>query len=109
MVELIAKNTIQRVLGGRFVSHAPGTRFEMLDEDAAELVRMNAAVLLPPVADVTPIQAPVAAPAVLVPATPEPALETAPVAPETVPVAETQTVAAEATEKTARKARTATG
>lgn len=46
MVELIAKNTIQRVLDGKFITHAPGTRFEMLDDDAHALVRMRAAVLV---------------------------------------------------------------
>ena len=105
MVELIAKNTIQRVLDGRFVSHAPGTRFEMLDEDAAQLVRMNAAALVSPSADVTPIQAPVAAPAVLAHETPKPAPEAAHVEPETAPEAEAEPVVAGSAKKTARKAK----
>lgn len=105
MVELIARNTIQRVLDGRFVSHAPGTRFEMLDEDAAELVRMNAAVL---VADVAPVQAPVAVQAVLTPETPAPAPEAAHVEPETAPAAEAEPKVAEKPAKTARKAKATT-
>ena len=53
MVELIAKNTIQRVLDGKFVSHAPDTRFEMPDADAEQLVRIRAAVYANP-QDVVP-------------------------------------------------------
>lgn len=48
MAELIAKNTIQRVLDGRFVAHAPGVRFEMANGEAEDLVRMRAAVYANP-------------------------------------------------------------
>lgn len=71
MVELIAKNTIQRVLDGKFITHAPGTRFEMLDDDAHDLVRMRAAVLVSQnetliKPDVYAIQAPDTVPATVV-------------------------------------------
>ena len=78
MVELIAKNTIQRVLDGKFVSHAPDTRFEMLDADAEQLVRIRAAVYANP-QDVVPVQAPIQLPATDAPAQLETATEPAPV------------------------------
>lgn len=102
MVELIAKNTIQRVLDGKFVSHAPDTRFEMLDADAEQLVRMRAAVYANP-QDVPPVQAPVATPATDAPAVTEPDSEPAPVEPETPTVADAD---ADAKPKRTRKAKT---
>ena len=102
MVELIAKNTIQRVLDGKFVSHAPDTRFEMLDADAEQLVRMRAAVYANP-HDVVPVQAPVETPATDAPAVTETAPEPAPVEPETPTEPETD---ADAKPKRARKAKT---
>lgn len=78
MVELIAKNTIQRVLDGKFVSHAPDTRFEMLDADAEQLVRIRAAVYANP-QDVVPVQAPIRLQATYAPAQTETATEPAPV------------------------------
>lgn len=60
MVELIAINTIKRVVDGKHVVHAPGTRFEMMDNEVEAMLRMRAAVLANP-QDVAPIQADVSA------------------------------------------------
>lgn len=86
MANLIAKNTIQRILDGRFVSHAPGVRFEMIDEEAAQLVRMNAAVYADPenVTHGALFQAPVQVSAPHTPETDETPLETPDIEPEDV-------------------------
>lgn len=88
MAELIAKHTVQRALAGKFVSHAPGTRFEMLDEQAADLVRAGAAEYANP-QDVLPVAyvAPQTAPA------PAPAAVAAPVQAVAVPATVTDAVA----------------
>lgn len=81
MVALIARHTIQRVLDGHFVSHAPDTRFEMPDAEAERLVLAKAAVY----AEVVSFEPLVAVPATPAPAEPEQPTEPAPTEPETAP------------------------
>lgn len=61
MQEYIANNTIQALRDGKQVTYGPNTRFTMADEEAAHLVRLNAARPANPiyVAPVEPFQAPV--------------------------------------------------
>lgn len=69
MTELIARNTIQSVLDGKFVAHAPGARFDIGGAEAESLVRMNAASYADPAAvpaPVVPTAEVVVAPQVLV-------------------------------------------
>lgn len=61
MQEYIANNTIQAVWEQKQVTYLPETRFTMADEEAAHLVRLNAARPANPiyVAPVEPFQTPV--------------------------------------------------
>ena len=61
MQEYIANNTIQALRDGKQVTYLPETRFPMADEEAAHLVRLNAARPANPiyVDPVEPFQTPV--------------------------------------------------
>jgi len=64
MQEYIANNTIQAMREDKQVIYLPETRFTMADEEAAYLVRLNAArpanpIYVATVAPVEPFQAPV--------------------------------------------------
>ncbi len=80
MVELIAKNTVKRRLDGKYVLHAPNTRFEMSVDQAAELVRLGAAFFCD---DVSPFQTTVNPTVISEPSSDDDAIKASDVAPAT--------------------------